>query len=154
MYEHLYQPQQGSYGPLYRTNNVNNGAAVVIDPTTGEILAMDGSASTDSHCCRRRCRVTIMQPSHSVSLVSSFKPFVYATAFEMGWYPAMIIPDHKTYYPDGNHKLPYSPQNYDGTFHTGYPMTARTAIANSFNIPAVTTLEYVGIPKVQTWLNA
>ena len=149
VYEHLYQPQQGSYGPLYRTNNVNNGAAVVIDPTTGEILAMDGSASTDSRLLSPQMQgdynaaVSLRQPG------SSFKPFVYATAFEMGWYPAMIIPDHKTYYPDGNHKLPYSPQNYDGTFHTGYPMTARTAIANSFNIPAVTTLEYVGIPKVQ-----
>ncbi len=149
VYEHLYQPQQGYYGPLYRTNNVNNGAAVVIDPTTGEILAMDGSASTDSRLLSPQ-----MQGDYNAAISprqpgSSFKPFVYATAFDMGWYPAMIIPDHKTYYPDGNHKLPYSPQNYDSTFHTGYPMTARTAIANSFNIPAITTLEYAGIPKVQ-----
>jgi membrane peptidoglycan carboxypeptidase len=148
VYKHLYQPQQGYYGPLYRTNNVNNGAAVVIDPTTGEILAMDGSASTDPRLLSPQ-----MQSDYNTAVSprqpgSSFKPFVYATAFEMGWYPAMIIPDHKTYYPDGNHKPPYTPQNYDDTFHTGYPMTARTAIANSFNIPAVTTLEYAGIPNV------
>lgn len=150
VYQHLYQPQQdtylGYYGPLYRTNNVNDGAAVVIDPATGEILAMDGSASTDPQRSSLQMQgdynaaVSPRQPG------SSFKPFVYATAFEMGWYPAMIVQDHKTYYPNGNEK-PYTPQNYDGTFHTSYPMTLRTAIANSFNIPAITTLEYAGIPN-------
>lgn len=151
VYEHLYQPQHdtylGYYGPLYRTNNVNDGAAVVIDPASGEILAMDGSASTDPQLSSSQ-----MQGDYNAAISprqpgSSFKPFVYATAFEMGWYPAMIVQDHKTYYPDGTNK-PYTPQNYDGTFHTGYPMTLRTAIANSFNIPAITTLEYAGIPNV------
>lgn len=151
VYKHLYQPQQdaylGYYGPLFRTNNVNNAAAVVTNPTTGEILAMDGSASTDPQRSSLQ-----MQGDYDAAISprqpgSSFKPFVYATAFEMGWYPAMIVQDHKTYYPNGNEK-PYSPQNYDGTFHTGYPMTLRTAIANSFNIPAVTTLEYADIPNV------
>lgn len=151
VYEHLYQPQKdpylGYYGPLDKTNNVNDGAAVVIDPTTGEILAMDGSASTDPQRSSLQ-----MQGDYNAAISprqpgSSFKPFVYATAFEMGWYPAMIVQDHKTYYPNGNNK-PYSPQNYDGMFHTGYPMTLRTAIANSFNIPAITTLEYAGIPNV------
>jgi membrane peptidoglycan carboxypeptidase len=151
VYEHLYRPQQdtylGYYGPLYRTNNVNNGAAVVIDPATGEILAMDGSASTDPQQSSLQ-----MQSDYNAAISprqpgSSFKPFVYATAFEMGWYPAMIVQDHKTYYPNDTDK-PYTPQNYDGTFHTGYPMTLRTAVANSFNIPAITTLEYAGIPNV------
>jgi membrane peptidoglycan carboxypeptidase len=151
VYQHLYAPQQdgylGYYGPLSRTNNVNNGAVVVIDPATGEILAMDGSASTNPQQSSLQ-----MQSDYNAAISprqpgSSFKPFVYATAFEMGWYPAMILPDHKTYYPNGNDK-PYTPQNYDGTFHTGYPMTLRTAVANSFNIPAITTLEYAGIPNV------
>src|SRR5207244_13432501 len=79
---------------------------------------------------------------------SSFKPIVYATAFEMGWYPAMIIPDHKTIYPAGKPPKYYAPQNYDGTFHTGFPMTVRNAIANSFNIPAIDAIEYAGIPNV------
>ncbi len=151
VYEHLYEPQQdrylGYYGPLSRTNNVNNAAAVVMNPATGEILAMDGSASTDPQQSSSQ-----MQGDYNAAISprqpgSSFKPFVYATAFEMGWYPAMILQDHKTYYPDGSNK-PYTPQNYDGTFHTGYPMTIRTAVANSFNIPAITTLEYAGIPNV------
>lgn len=147
VYEHLYQPQLGYYGPLSRSNNVNNAAAVVTDPSTGEILAMDGSASSDPQQSSLQMQSDYNAATSSRQPGSSFKPFVYATAFEMGWYPAMIVQDHKTYYPNGNEQ-PYSPQNYDGTFHTSYPMTLRTAIANSFNIPAITTLEYAGIPNV------
>lgn len=40
------------------------------------------------------------------------------------------------------------PPNYDGHFHTGFPMTVRNAIANSFNIPAVDAIEFAGIPNV------
>jgi membrane peptidoglycan carboxypeptidase len=67
----------------------------------------------------------------------------------MGWYPGMIVPDQKTFYPIKTEKGYYAPQNYDGTFHTGYPMTIRTALANSYNIPAIDTLMYAGIPNVQ-----
>lgn len=151
VYDHLYKPQQdsylGDYGPLYQTNNVNNGAAVVMNPVNGEILAMDGSADYNNNNNPQ------MQGQFNAALAprqpgSSFKPVVYATTFEMGWYPGMIIPDHKTVYP-GNLTPPYyTPQNYDGTFHTGFPMTARSAIANSFNIPAIDAIEYAGIPNV------
>src|SRR5438876_2760524 len=142
VYDHLYKPTYDpylpydQYGSLYQTHNVNNGAAVVMNPYNGEILAMDGSAKYGMNTAVVRgqdnAALGIRQPG------SSFKPIVYATDFEMGWYPAMIVPDHKTYYPykmdDGTY---YSPQNYDGTFHSGYPMTIRTAVANSYNIPAV-----------------
>ncbi|HLZ55453.1 MAG TPA: transglycosylase domain-containing protein [Ktedonosporobacter sp.] len=149
VYDHLYKPQYESYvgyGALYQTNSVNNGAAVVMNPRTGEILAMDGSAKYDENTSAMNgqfnAAISPRQPG------SSFKPIVYASAFEMGWYPAMIVSDHKTYYP-GNLTPPYySPQNYDGTFHTGYPMTIRTAVANSYNIPAIDTIEFAGIPNV------
>ncbi len=150
VYNHLYQPQQdpylGNYGPLNVTNNVNDAAVIVMSPSTGELLAMDGSASYNQNTPQMQgqfnAALALRQPG------SSFKPVVYSTAFEMGWYPAMIVPDHKTYYP-GNLQPPYySPQNYDGTFHTGYPMTIRTAVANSFNIPAIDTIEFTGIPNV------
>ena len=149
VYDHLYKPQAdsylGPYGPLFQTNNVNNGAAVVINPRNGEILAMDGSANYQGSTAQMRgldnAATALRQPG------SSFKPIVYATAFEMGWYPAMIVPDHKTVYPADPPKY-YSPQNYDGTFHTSFPMTIRTAVANSYNIPAIDTLMYAGIPNV------
>jgi len=149
LYKPLYDPYLGSYGPLNIQNNVNNAAVVVMNPYNGEILAMDGSADYNNRGPQVRGQynsaIALRQPG------SSFKPVEYATAFEMGWYPAMIIPDHKTTYPSllsGDPPTYYTPQNYDQKFHTGFPMTARNAIANSFNIPAIDTLEYAGIQNV------
>lgn len=137
-----------SYGEsnLRDAHNLHNAAVVVQNPKTGEILAMNGSVdynSTDSKVNGQYNSAVdaIRQPG------SSFKPFVYATAFEKGWYPAMVIPDVQTYYPDG--EKPYSPPNYDGRYH-GANMTARKAIANSYNIPAVDAIEFAGIPDVLT----
>ncbi len=150
IYNHLYKSQTEAYvgyGVLSQTNNVNNGAAVVMNPYNGEILAMDGSAKYDMNTPQMQgqfnAAIAPRQPG------SSFKPVVYATDFEMGWYPGMIIPDHKTIYPGNTHPPYYQPQNYDGTYHNGYPMTIRTAVANSFNIPAIDGLMYAGIPNVQ-----
>jgi membrane peptidoglycan carboxypeptidase len=156
LYHHLYEQitdQRYSVwyndpGPLSSIKNVNNGAVVVMNPRNGEILAMDGSASTDPSKFTPQMQgdynaaVSPRQPG------SAFKPFVYATAFEMGWYPSMILNDHKTYYPDGD--KPYSPQNADDNFHSGlgYPMTIRNALASSFNIPAIDTIEYTGVKNV------
>ncbi len=150
VHDDLYKAQQdsyfGYYGPLNITNNVNNAAAIVMNPRNGEILAMDGSANYNDNSPQVQgeynAALALRQPG------SSFKPVVYSTAFEMGWYPAMIIPDHKTIFP-GNLQPPYySPQNYDGKFHTGFPMTVRAALANSFNIPAVDAIMFAGIPNV------
>ena len=152
-YNHLYKPEYdnylGSYGPLNVQNNVNNAAVVVLSPSTGEILAMDGSANYNNNSPQVRgqynAAIALRQPG------SSIKPVVYATAFEMGWYPAMILQDHKTVFPSqptGNPPTYYTPQNYDRSFHTGFPMTVRNAIANSFNIPAIDAIEYAGIPNV------
>lgn len=151
VYNKLYLPQDdsyfGAYGPINSTNNLNNAAVVVQDPHTGEILAMDGSAKFDMN-------TPTMQGQDNAALAlrqpgSSFKPIVYSTAFEMGWYPAMIIPNHKTMYPvpvDAQHY--YTPQNYDGTFTTAYPMTVRNALANSLNIPAIDAMAFAGVPNV------
>ncbi|HLG78067.1 MAG TPA: transglycosylase domain-containing protein [Ktedonobacteraceae bacterium] len=152
VHDHLYKPQYdnylGYYGPLYRTNNVNNGAAVVMDPKTGEVLAMDGSVDyhDDTPAVRGQDNVAI---SLSRQPGSSFKPIVYATAFEMGWYPAMIVPDHPTYFPYPSDNKPYySPKNYDRLYHMGFPMTVREAIGNSYNIPAVDAMEFAGHTNV------
>ena len=153
VYDKLYKQQQdnylGVYGPLNLTNNLNNAAVVVMNPKNGEILAMDGSANFNQNTATMQgqdnAAIALRQPG------SSFKPIVYATAFEMGWYPAMIVPDHKTIYPVCDSNVPpkcYSPQNYDGTFHTQFPMTIRTAVANSYNIPAIDAIEYAGVNNV------
>jgi membrane peptidoglycan carboxypeptidase len=153
VYSHLYQVQcdnyLGCYGPLDTTNNVNNAAVVVENPADGEILAMDGSANyNDSRpqvAGRFNAATALRQPG------SSFKPIVYATAFEMGWYPAMILPNHKTTYPtivSYNPLQYYSPSNYGNVYLSGFPMTIRNAIANSINIPAVDAIEFAGIQNV------
>lgn len=77
---------------------------------------------------------------------SSIKPLTYVAAFEKGWTPSTLIWDVPTKFPaSGNpdDTQIYEPVNYDGLFHG--PVTVRTALANSFNIPAVKTLQYVGI---------
>jgi membrane peptidoglycan carboxypeptidase len=152
-YDHLYRVTcdnyLGCYGPLNTQNNVNNAAVVVMNPFNGEILAMNGSANfTDTNPKvdgKYNAALALRQPG------SSMKPFVYATAFEMGWYPAMILQDHQTIFPtmvSNNPPTYYMPQNYDGHFHSGFPMTVRNAIANSFNIPALDAMEFAGIPNV------
>ncbi|HEV2579668.1 MAG TPA: transglycosylase domain-containing protein [Ktedonobacteraceae bacterium] len=153
VYNHLYTQQcdnyLGCYGPLDTTNNVNNAAVVVENPFNGEILAMDGSASYNSSrpqvSGHFNAATALRQPG------SSFKPIVYATAFEMGWYPAMILGNHKTTYPtliSSNPVQYYSPNNYGNTYLSGFPMTIRNAIANSINIPAVDAIEFAGIQNV------
>lgn len=147
VYNHLYKVEcdnyLGCYGPLNVVNNVNNGAVVVMSPTTGEILAMDGSADYNNNSPQVRgqynAALSPRQPG------SSFKPIVYATAFQMGWYPAMILQNHKTTYPSNP---PYTPNNYGDVFLSGFPMTVRNALANSINIPAIDAIEYTGIPAV------
>jgi membrane peptidoglycan carboxypeptidase len=152
-YDHLYRVTcdnyLGCYGPLNTQNNVNNASVVVMNPFNGEILAMNGSANyKDASPLVRgnyNAAISPRQPG------SSIKPIIYATAFEMGWYPAMILQDHQTIFPtmvSNNPPTYYMPQNYDGHFHSGFPMTVRNAIANSFNIPALDAIEFAGIPNV------
>lgn len=153
-YYRLYQDPCSQYlgcsGPLYQSHNVNNSAVVVMDPFNGEILAMDGSANYNNNNPKVRGQFNsavdaLRQPG------SSIKPVIYATAFELGWYPAMVIPDHQTVYPTKDSASPngyYTPQNYDQQFHSSFPMTVRTAIANSYNIPAVDAIEFAGLPNV------
>ncbi|MFZ2095866.1 MAG: penicillin-binding transpeptidase domain-containing protein, partial [Anaerolineales bacterium] len=78
---------------------------------------------------------------------SSIKPITYIAAFEKGWTPATLIWDVPSEFPpsgDPNDpRPPYKPVNYDGQFHG--PVTVRSALANSYNIPAVKALQYVGI---------
>ena len=154
-YDHLYHVTcdnyLGCYGPLNTHNNVNNAAVVVMNPFNGEILAMNGSANY------KDTRPQVRGNYNSAALPaerqpgSSIKPIVYATSFEMGWYPAMILQDHQTIYPtmiSNNPPTYYMPPNYDRRFHSGFPMTVRNAIANSFNIPAVDAIEFAGIPNM------
>ncbi len=122
-------------------NRATNGALVTIRPDTGEILTMIGSADYEASDGQINMAVRPRQPG------SSIKPLTYTAAFEMGWTPATLIWDVPTEFPPSGNpndpRPPYEPVNYDGRFHG--PVTARSALANSYNIPAVKTLDFVGI---------
>jgi penicillin-binding protein 1C len=124
--------------------HVTNGALVSIRPATGEILAMVGSA--DFYNANISGQVN-MATSQTRQPGSSIKPITYAAAFEKGWTPATLIWDVPSEFPPSGNpndpREPYKPVNYDGKFHG--PVTVRTALANSFNMPAVKTLQFVGI---------
>lgn len=120
-------------------SNAHNGALVAIRPSTGEILAMVGSPDFNNDAISGQIN---MSNSPTRQPGSSMKPFTYVAAFEKGWTPSTLIWDVPTQFPDGANP-PYEPRNYDGKFHGG--MTLRIALSNSFNIPAVKALEFVGI---------
>jgi len=123
--------------------HVTNGAVIVLRPSTGEILAMVGSADFDNDDISGQVNMAISprQPG------SAIKPLTYAAAFENGWTPATLIWDVESEFtPSGDpndSRPPYIPVNYDNREHG--PMTVRTALSNSFNIPAVKALDFVGI---------
>lgn len=139
-----------------RNRRVDNAAAVILDSTTGEILAMVGSPNYFDSSIQGNVNATLVlrQPG------SAIKPLTYAAALDPTWSkanhfplltPASIIADLPTtfYVSDeegGN--VPYTPVNYDRTFHG--PVSVRTALANSYNIPAVKVLEQIGVPTLQS----
>lgn len=124
--------------------NVQNGALVAIEPSTGKILAMVGSPDFDNVSISGQVN---MATSPTRQPGSSIKPLVYLTAFEKGWTPATLIWDVPSEFPpsgDPNDtRAPYIPNNYDNQFHGA--VTVRVAIANSFNIPAVKALDFAGV---------
>lgn len=118
--------------------HITNGAAVVMNPETGEILAMVGSKDFNAkdYDGQYNVAIALRQPG------SSIKPFTYVTAFKKGYTPATMVMDVPTTFPGGDQK-DYKPVNYDGKF-VG-PIQLRYALANSRNIPAVKVLAMVGI---------
>ena len=124
-----------------------NSALVSIDPHTGEILAMVGSADPWGESLPKGCDPTLnckFVPSFNVATDglgrqpgSSFKPFVYAEAFRKGATDQTIVVDELTNFGSWGGK-DYIPQNYDGRFRG--PVTLRNALAQSLNIPAVKVL--------------
>ncbi len=114
--------------------NAGNAALVSIDPNTGEILAMVGSKDYFDMEAEGNVNVAIRERQPG----SSIKPLVYATAFKKDYAPATMLVDVSTDFGQG-----YRPRNYDGGFRG--PISAREALGNSINVPAVKTLAYAGV---------
>jgi membrane carboxypeptidase/penicillin-binding protein PbpC len=126
-------------------HHVNNAAMVVLDPRTGEILALVGSADYFNAGIHGAVNMAISsrQPG------SAFKPFIYAAAFDpqssSHWTAATPILDVQTIFTTFDGKS-YIPQDYDTLEHGVIP--ARVALASSLNIPAVATLDKVGVSNM------
>ncbi len=125
-------------------NNATDGALIAMRPSTGEILAMVGSADYNNAAISGQVN---MATSETRQPGSSIKPINYVAAFEKGWTPATLIWDVPSEFPPSgdpnDQRPPYIPNNYDNRFHG--PVTVRTALSNSFNVPAVKTLQFVGV---------
>lgn len=129
--------------------NASNAALVAIDPTTGQILAMVGSKDYFSKDIDGAFNVAVSprQPG------SSFKPFVYATAFAKGYTAETILFDLPTEFStscsvtgvplSGSAEACYHPSNFDNKFKG--PISLRSAIAESRNVPSVKLLYLVGL---------
>lgn len=118
--------------------NITNGAAMVLDPQNGQVLAMVGSRNWGDPDYDGKYNVTTAQRQPG----STIKPVTYLTALRKGYTAATMLMDVKTSFPGGD-KPEYVPENYDGKFRG--PVLVRSALANSLNIPAVKMLSMVGI---------
>jgi len=119
-----------------REKGITNGSVIVMDNDGGDVLALAGSRDffDARHDGQVNGALALRQPG------SALKPFTYALALERGMTAASVIDDAPNAFPtlEGN----YEPQNYDRKFHG--PIRMRSALACSYNVPAVAVLEAVG----------
>ena len=140
------QMAQQHVNDIDSAHNLTNAAMVVLKPGTGEILAMLGSVDYHDETIDGHVNVTLspQQPG------SSIKPLTYAAALspapdgQPAWDVADIVWDVPVKYPQFNGTA-YEPVNYDGRFHG--PIRLRTALANSYNIPALLLLQDIGVAR-------
>ncbi len=135
---------------------VNNAALVALDPQTGAILAMVGSPDYFNPAIDGavNAALALRQPGSAIkplTYAAAFSPHPSPAAFGGGWgetlTPASVILDVRTAFPT-REGLPYVPENYDHRFHG--PVSAREALAQSLNVPAVRVLQMVGVDRLVT----
>jgi len=115
------------------------GAVVLLDPASGEILALTGGYDFNRSQFNRAS-----QAQRQVG--SSFKPMVYAAAMEQGLNPTELIHDDPTVFVDPQTGDLYQPENYERDYQG--LMTLRTALEHSRNIPAVKLINNIGFKPV------
>ena len=135
-----FKPKEGE------TNlNVNNAAVVVIDPHSGEVLTLVGSADYFDSSIYGALDMAVARRQSG----SAFKPIIYAAALDPNQQQPLTAASTLM---DVTHTFttkgvqPYTPVNYDGREH-GF-VSVREALASSLNVPAVLTLQKAGIENV------
>ncbi|MCC6454303.1 MAG: transglycosylase domain-containing protein [Caldilineaceae bacterium] len=139
------------FQPVY---DMSNAALVALQPNTGEVLVMVGSADFTNDAIAGQVNVALShrQPG------SAIKPVLVAAALGDDLVsPASVIWDIPVTYTIGlpaslggavtsREDLLYRPRNYDERFHG--PVTLRSALANSYNIPMVKLLDRLSVPRM------
>ena len=125
------------YGQAQRLKT-SQAALVAIDPRTGAIRAMIGGYDFTKSQFNRAWQAQ-RQPG------SAFKPFIYTTAIANRMPPTKVIDDAPVTYEIPGFKT-WEPKNYDDTYSG--PVTMRTALERSINIPAIKTLDEVSPARV------
>ena len=120
--------------------NVTNAAVLVIENSTGAVRVLLGSSDFFDEKCQGQVNGVLARRQPG----SALKPFTYALAFEAGMNPSDVVPDIPTFVPDKNGD--YIPENYDRRFHG--PVRLRTALACSYNVPAVRVLRAIGMERL------
>jgi len=124
---------------------ISNGAALILDPTNGQVLAMVGSRDYFSTKTDGNFNVVtqgLRQPG------SSIKPITYLAGIQRGMTASTMIMDTSVTFPGTGGQKDYSPKNYTGKF-TG-PISLRNALGNSINTTAVKVLAQVGVKNMLT----
>ncbi|OGH38983.1 MAG: hypothetical protein A3B44_03740, partial [Candidatus Levybacteria bacterium RIFCSPLOWO2_01_FULL_38_21] len=120
--------------------NLTNGASLITNPKNGDIIAMVGSRDySDPNGGNFNATTALRQPGSSIKVVT------YSAALSHSFTAATSIDDSPISFTSPGSPI-YSPVNYDGRFHG--LLTLRLALANSINIPAVKTLNTIGIPTM------
>ena len=117
-------------------------AFVALDPATGRVRALVGGFDFST------------QPFNHVTSAarqpgSSFKPFLYAAAFEHGVMPETLVNDAPLTAADGT-PADWNPQNSDGRFDG--EMTVREGLVRSKNLVSVRLLQQIGLPAAREWI--
>jgi peptidoglycan glycosyltransferase len=131
--------------------NIHNAAVVVMQPNSGQVLAMVGSIDYNAveatttpgetgNVLDGQVNVTTRERQPG----SALKPFTFLAAMEQSMTPETVIWDVPTEFPIGNGQW-YAPLNYNARWNG--PVRMRTALANSLNMPAVKALKFAGIPE-------
>jgi len=129
-----------------RARSIRNGAVVVIDAKTLEIISLIGSINPTSQADGNQINMAI-QPR---PIGSTVKPFIYAKGFELGLRPYTLVEDREYKYPIATGFSLY-PKNYDGLYRG--EVTLHESLSNSYNVPTVKTLEYIGLDTFYGFLN-
>jgi membrane peptidoglycan carboxypeptidase len=124
--------------PTIATQGATNVAQIAVNPKTGEILAFNGSLDYNDESIDGQVNILTSERQPG----SSIKPVIYSEAFLKGWAPATTIDDTPTCWKDTPTHT-WCPGNFDNIFHG--QTTIRSALGNSLNIPAVKTLDFIGV---------